>query len=36
MSRIRDINLWESGKKKIEWVKNFMPVVNTLESNFQG
>ncbi|MGB9768624.1 MAG: adenosylhomocysteinase [Dictyoglomus sp.] len=34
MSRIRDINLWESGKKKIEWVKNFMPVVNTLESKY--
>ena len=24
MSEIRDINLWESGKRKIDWVKQNM------------
>lgn len=34
MSRIKDITLWKSGEKKVNWVKNFMPVVNFLENKF--
>ena len=31
---IRDISLAESGKKKIEWVKRFMPILSELEEEF--
>lgn len=33
-SMIRDINLAPSGHDKINWVKNFMPVLNTLNEEF--
>lgn len=33
-SVIRDINLAESGKKKIEWVRKNMPLLRTLEDDF--
>lgn len=35
MSEIRDINLWESGEKKIEWVKQNMCLLRNLEERFQ-
>ena len=35
MSIIRDASLWESGKKKIDWVKACMPVLNTIEKRFE-
>ena len=31
MSTIRDISLHSLGRQKIEWVKEFMPVLRTLE-----
>jgi len=34
MSEIRDINLWESGKRKIDWVKRNMPVLSSIEQEF--
>lgn len=34
MSEIRDINLWESGKRKIDWVKRNMPVLSSIEKEF--
>ena len=30
-SKIKDINLAPSGHDKINWVKNFMPVMNAIE-----
>jgi adenosylhomocysteinase len=33
-SIIKDINLAESGHRKIEWVKNYMPVLSELEKRF--
>src|SRR5574344_1038152 len=33
-SEIRDINLWESGEKKIEWVKRNCDLLRTLEGEF--
>lgn len=33
-SIIRDINLAESGHQKINWVKEYMPVLSTLEKEF--
>lgn len=33
-SVIKDINLAESGHRKIEWVKNYMPVLSELEKSF--
>ena len=33
-SAIRDINLHESGKLKISWVKAHMPLLNNLEKEF--
>ena len=33
-SIIKDINLAESGHRKIEWVKNYMPVLSSLEQRF--
>jgi len=35
MSIIRDISLAEAGIKKIEWVKNFMPVLRQIEAQFK-
>lgn len=34
MSEVRDINLWESGERKIEWVKRNMPLLNGIEKEF--
>lgn len=34
MSEIRDLNLWESGARKIEWVKRNMPLLNGIEKEF--
>ena len=34
MSEIRDINLWESGEKKIGWVKSNMPILRSIEEEF--
>ena len=31
---IRDLSLWESGKRKIEWVKGNMPLLNGIEQEF--
>ena len=33
-SEIRDLSLWESGKRKIEWVKGNMPLLRNIESDF--
>ncbi len=33
-SEIRDINLWESGARKIQWVKNNMPLLRSVEEEF--
>ena len=35
MSRIKDINLAESGKQKIEWVRRNCPLLHSLEQEFQ-
>ena len=35
MSEIRDISLWESGKTKIEWVRNNMPLLRSIEEDFK-
>ena len=34
-SLIRDINLAPEGRKKIEWVSNFMPTLNALGDQFE-
>lgn len=34
MSEIKDPALWESGKRKIEWVRGFMPLLRALEEKF--
>ncbi len=34
MSEIRDINLWESGEKKMAWAKRYMPLLNSIEAEF--
>ncbi|WP_028509220.1 adenosylhomocysteinase [Ruminococcus sp. NK3A76] len=34
MSIIRDESLWESGKRKIDWVRHNMPLLNGLEERF--
>ena len=33
-SEIRDESLWESGKRKIDWVKGNMPLLNSIEEEF--
>ena len=33
-SHIRDINLWESGAQKIIWVRNHMPLLESIEQEF--
>lgn len=33
-SEIRDINLWESGSRKIQWVKDNMPLLRSYEEEF--
>lgn len=34
MSEIRDINLWESGKRKIDWVRQNMCLLRSIEEDF--
>ena len=34
MSKIRDINLWESGEKKIQWVRDNMPLLRSIEEEY--
>lgn len=34
MSEVRNIELWESGARKIEWVKRNMPLLNGIEKEF--
>ena len=35
MSEIRDINLWESGERKIEWVRRNMDILNSVREEFE-
>ena len=35
-SEIRDVNLWESGETKIQWVKNNMPLLRGIEEEFSA
>ncbi len=35
MSIIRDKDLWQSGKNKIDWVRDCMPVLATIEERFK-
>ena len=34
MSEIRDINLWQSGEQKIQWVKSNMDLLRGIEEEF--
>ena len=34
MSEIRNIDLWEEGKRKIDWVRANMPLLNIIEKDF--
>lgn len=36
MSRIKDASLAPSGKKKIEWVRSFMPALTEIEKQFEA
>ena len=35
MSEIRDLSLWESGEQKIAWVKGNMPLLRSIEAEFE-
>ena len=35
MSEIRDESLWESGKRKIEWVRQNMSLLRSVEEDFK-
>ena len=35
-SAIRDINLWESGERKIQWVKQNMDLLRSIEEEFRA
>jgi len=35
MSNIKDINLWPSGRDKIEWVRSYMPLLSCIEEEFK-
>lgn len=35
MSNIRDASLAPSGRKKIEWVRSFMPALSVIEKQFE-
>ncbi len=35
MSKIRDINLWEGGEKKIQWVRDNMPLLRSIEEEYK-
>ena len=34
MSNIKDVNLWQSGSDKINWVRSYMPLLNSIEKEF--
>ena len=34
-SEIRDLQLWQDGRLKIEWVRHHMPLLNGLEEEFR-
>lgn len=34
MSDIKDINLWESGRRKIDWVRGNMPLLRSINAEF--
>ena len=34
-SEIRDINLWESGELKIDWVRHHMPILASIQEDFR-
>ena len=34
MSNIKDVNLWKSGEDKINWVRSYMPLLNSIEKEF--
>ena len=35
MSNIKDVNLYPSGRKKIEWVASYMPVLSSIRERFK-
>ena len=35
MSEIRDLSLWESGARKIEWVRRNMNILNSVREEFE-
>jgi len=35
MSEIKDVNLWESGKRKIDWVEAHMPLLRAIKKEFE-
>ncbi|WP_457612377.1 adenosylhomocysteinase [Methanocaldococcus sp.] len=35
MYKVRDINLWKDGEKKIEWAKQHMPVLSLIRERFK-
>ena len=35
VSRIKDINLWESGELKLSWVRSHMPLLEGIEKDFR-
>ena len=35
MSNIKDVNLWKSGKDKIDWVRSYMPLLTHIEEEFK-
>ena len=36
MSEIKDVNLWESGETKIDWVIAHMPILNSVKAEFEA
>ncbi len=35
MSNIKNTELWQSGKDKIDWVRSYMPLLSTIEEEFK-
>lgn len=35
MSNIKDSSIWQSGRDKIEWVRSYMPLLTTIEKEFE-
>lgn len=35
MSVVRDMSLAESGRRKIQWVRDFMPALSGIEARFE-